>query len=248
MSKYILIFVTSDNCGHCQQSRGTGILNNGKVLVGTNFLKQLTYFNIEIVNVHYVNMMAKKSNIKDISKFYQKGDNIIQEKYYQENSLSKLDVYSSDKGKQFNDYITENNVKVPWQKFLKERISDKLVNYIYFFPCYMILEKENWSKTLTDPKEELVALTNAGYTYKDKYGNIGLKKTAQSVNQNTIDIIKLIEGVTSGSIKIEPKENEEESTELKTKENRKVKMKEKDIKMENFIDYKDIIIKDYDDY
>ena len=53
MSEYFILFATADNCGHCMQARGNGILNDGKVLNGSVFLKKLMKFNMQVVNIHY---------------------------------------------------------------------------------------------------------------------------------------------------------------------------------------------------
>lgn len=246
MSEYLIVFVTAENCGHCKNSRGDGVLNNGKALVGTKFLKTLMKHNMEIINLHYQSMMATKTSLKDISKFYLQKGELFQEKYYHLQNKLRLDVYKDNgKGsdKIFNDFVLKDGQKVDWLTFIKERVPNKILNYIFFFPCFMVLKRSNWRETISDSKAELVALTNAGITYKDKFGNIGLKKTQESIYGRNVDIAKLIDEIASGQTLIEPQEKEKEENNNSNK-NKNIK---REIPMENFIEYKDVIIKSYDD-
>ena len=235
MSKNFVTYLTAENCGHCLQTRGKGILNDGKVLNGTDFLNKIFNYNMEIVNIHYNNMMGNKGDIKDVSRFYLKEGIIYQEKYSNAKGELRVEVYSCQKNKTSkiqNNYVFKNNQKVRWGKFLKERIPDKLANYVFYFPCFLIIERKNWAETLKDSKADLIALTNAGITYKDEKENIGLKKTSESINKRNVDIIKLIEDVEKGVVKIEPIESPKERIEKNINK-----------AVEKFIEHKDIIIK-----
>ena len=242
MSKYMIVFLTADNCGHCQQSRGDGIINNGKILMELKTLMQFLKHDIDLINIHYKHMMATKNTTKNISKFYLKDNNVFQERYYDiENSL-RLDVYKENGVKIFNDFVKKDGQKISWIQFLKDRIPNKLSNYLFYFPCFMVVERNNWAETLNDPKAELVALTNAGITYKDKHGNVMLKKSQDSFRKRTVDIIKLLEDIKEGKQKIEPLEVEDQVFPPKN-----VKEVKKEIPMERFIEYKDVIIRSYEE-
>lgn len=237
----MVVFLTADNCGHCLHSRGDGIINNGKVLMQTKTLMQFLKHDIELINIHYKHMMATKNTTKNISKFYLSKGKVIQERYYEIDNTLRLDVYNQNSDKIFNDFVKKEGQKISWFQFLKDRIPNKLSNYLFYFPCFMVVERSNWAQTLTDSKEELIALTNAGITYKDKNGNVMLKRSQDSFQKRTVDIIKLLEDIVSGKEKLEPLEVEDQ---LPADKKRKIA---KEIPLENFIEYKDVIIKSYDE-
>ena len=235
MSDNFVVFLTSDNCGHCQHTRGNGILNDGKVLNSVNFLEKIFQHNLEVVNVHYINMMGKKSNIREVTRFYKKDKEIFQERFTSDNGRLKNDVYKAkgDKNlKIFSGHVLEKGSKTSWDKFLQDRIPNKLSHYVFYFPCFLIINRQNWFMSIKDQESDLIALTNAGITFRDKKGNVGLKKTSESINKRNVDIIKLIEDVTNGKVKIAPMED------LKIEEEKKV-----EVPMESFIEYKDVVIK-----
>jgi hypothetical protein len=260
MSDYFILFSTADNCGHCQQARGDGILNDGKVLNSSNFLKKLLKFNMQVVNVHYYQMVATKSNIKDVSIMYLKDGAIIQEKYSPFKNETRLEVYQEmlkDTKKIYNDFVTNNKQKVEWKKFINERISNKITNYLFYFPCFMIIKRKNWADTIKDPNEELMALTNAGFTIENEKGSLGLLKTSASINGRNVDIMKLIEGIDNGTIPFEPSESnkvpEEKPKNLPPKsiikKDKKLKKdkKEKKVRIGDFIEYQDVVVRAYDE-
>lgn len=241
----MVVFFTAENCGHCVHSRGEGILNTkDKVLVSSNFINKIIKDNMNLINIHYHNMnAATKNSIKNVSNFYVKDKIMYQEKYESFQDHLRNEVYKETENSTvriFNDFIKKDKQKVEWKKFINDRIPTKILNYVFFFPCYLVLKKSNWLKCLNDPKEELLALTNAGFTHKDKYGNIGLEKTQQSIYGRNVDIIKLVDDIVNG--KIEIKIHKEEN-----KENKKENKEEKEIPMIDFIEYKDVIIKGYED-
>jgi hypothetical protein len=247
MSKYMIVFVTAEKCEACHQTRGDGIIKNGTILMKPETLFEFLKNDIELINVHHKVMNnASKYTIKNISKIYLQKGKIVQERFYESVDKNlRLDVYNENGVKIFNDFVfKENREKISWFQFLNDRIPNKLSNYIAYFPCFMIVERSNWAETLINPKEELVALTNVGITYKDKNGNIALEKTQESFERN-VDIISLLKDIIDGKEKLEPLKN----LEVKEKEVKEVKEKEvkKEIPMENFIEYKDVVIKSYED-
>ena len=172
MSDYFIILLTAENCGHCMHTRGDGFINNGKHLTSTNFLKKLLTAQpgLELLNIHFSNMAANLKNIKDVSKIYLNDNKIFQEKIYQYNKFTKVDVYQENgqsNKKIFSDYIINNKIKVDWFNFLDKKIPHQLINYAYFFPCFLIAKRKDWNTSLHDIKSQLLAWTNAGYTVED---------------------------------------------------------------------------------
>jgi len=238
----MVILVTADNCGHCTHSRGDGLITSKKPLVSPSYIKKLIGQGTEMLNIHYHQMMATKNSIKDISRFYIKNKILYQERYNNFQDHLRLEVYQEQKNgiiRVFNDFVLDKGKKVNWKRFTSERIPIKILNYIFFFPCFIVVNKDNWKKTLIEPKEELMALTNAGYTFKDKFGNLGLRKTQQSIYGRNVDILNLLEDLKTNKVEFKPHQNDQEE--------KKEEKKEKEIKMADFIEYKDVIIKGYND-
>ena len=258
MSEYFILFATADNCGHCQQARGDGVLNDGKVLNGSNFLKKLLKFNMQVVNIHYYQMVATKSNIKDVSIMYMKDDSVVQERYSSFKNETRLEVYQEmikDTKKIYNDFVTKDKQKVVWRDFINARISNKINNYLFYFPCFMIIKRKNWAESIKDPNVELMALTNAGFTIENKDGSIGLLKTSESINGRNIDIMKLIEGIADGHIPFVPSESNKVPKKLPSKDGKpksiikkdKKDKKEKKVRIGDFIEYHDVVVRGYDE-
>ena len=219
MSKNFVTFLTAQNCGHCFQTRGKGILNDGKVLNGRDFLENFFTLGVEITNIHYANMMGKKNDIKEVSKFYKKDNIIYQSKYTENNGYLRVETYRDKKGKTeliVNDFVFSKGSKILWAKFLREKIPNKLANYIFYFPCFLVIERKNWKEAILDDSKDLIAIPNAGMVVKDEKGNVGLNKSSDSLNKRNIDIIKLVQDIEKGLVKIEP---------MQVLENTKVKIK-----------------------
>ena len=106
-----------------------------------------------------------------------------------------------------------------------------------------------------------MALTNAGFTVENEKGSLGLLKTSDSINGRNMDIMKLIEGVATNKIPFEPsdfnkleklppksiiKKDKKEKKDKKVKKDKKEK-KEKKVRIGDFIEYHDVVIRSYDE-
>lgn len=236
MSNNFVVFLTADNCAHCQHTRGKGVLNDGKVLNNVEFLEKVFKYNLEIVNVHYHNMVGRRNNIKEVTKFYKKDKIVFQDRYTQHDGNLRLEVLNAKTKKTvrvFNDFVGKGE-KITWSKFLQERIPSKLTHYAFYFPCFLIINRKNWKESIEDEKVDLIAIPNAGITHRDKNGNVGLKKTSESINKRNTDIIKLIEEIHQGKLKMEPMEDD-------TVE--EIKEEKFAPPMESFIEYQGVVVK-----
>lgn len=231
MSEYLVLLLTSENCGHCISNRGDGILNNGKILASSEFFKKLvdaTINNgIELLNIHFSNMSASVDSVKDVSKYYINEGKVFQEKYSNNEGKVKTEVYQEQgtgNKRIFSGNIKEHNEQVQWQTFLDNKISSKINLYGYFFPCFLITTRQEWKKSVANREEQFLAIANAGYTIRDKHGIIQLEKNPKSISARNKDIFELIKELESDKEKFKchkdyheeaPKEEESPKEEVK---------------------------------
>ena len=217
MSEYLCVLLTSHSCGHCSQLIGNGEINNGKHYMVPATIRE--YFSssdghnsikIDMINIHFENMMGKLSMVDRVSKITMSGKKIKQEIYYKEGDVVKIKNLEFDKSLKTNqkEVIEENNKGVSWKTFIDKKIPSKIENYSYYYPCFMVLKKSNWKDCIDNKEEQLVAITNAGFTIEDKERNIRLDKSPTTFNQRNVQIKDLIHKIISGEQKIEPHKRE----------------------------------------
>jgi hypothetical protein len=255
MSEYFVVFVTADNCGHCVQTRGGGLLNDGKKLNDASFIKEMLKHNTQYINIHYYNMMAAtKSGIKDISKYIKDNDGkIIQEKYYNFKSETRLEVFKesgSSSTRIYNDFVNKDKEKIKWLKLIDDKIPNKILNYVFYFPGFILLRKKDWNTCLKDGSKELMGLTNAGFTVINEKGVIGILKDGQSLGQREVEILSMIDDVINGKIPFEPHiDKTKDIKDIKDIDIKDIIGKPKQVKFTNqtFLEYKDVVIRGFDD-
>mgnify|MGYP003627621317 CR=1 FL=1 len=205
MKDFLSVFLTSDACGQCLYSRGDGIINNGKYYTTHNYIKKITDKCI-IFNIHMYNMAPNIKFIKEISKFTQVGkDKIRQEYYFNKDGDTYVKIILSDKGinKETKEYkIKEENKIIKWLDFIKKKIPKKIENYIYFFPCFLFISKDNWTQSLSDG-DELVAIPNSGLVKEFDNGTIGLDKNRESIGKRNTTPENIIKELYEDKIKFE---------------------------------------------
>ena len=221
MEDFICVLMTSHGCGHCSHFRGNGIIENGKNFMKHTYLEKITK-HCTFLNIHYKNMSGQTMLIDSISKFTKVGNkNILQEYYNTKEGKSHVDVVMSVNGKTkhvSSDPITIGTESVSWVNFLNKKIPIKLVNYAYFYPCFVFISKKNWKQGLEG--KEFYGLTNAGLTKKMPNGTIGLEKTSQSINSRNVQVEVLLNDLVSKKINLdlylEGEEEKEEKEETLT--------------------------------
>ena len=217
MSEYLCVLLTSHACGHCSQLIGNGEINNGKHYMVPATIRE--YFSssdghnsikIDMINIHFDNMMGKLSMVDRVSKITMSGKKIKQEIYYKEGDVVKIKNLEFDKSLKTNqkEVIEENNKGVSWKTFIDKKIPSKIENYSYYYPCFMVLKRSNWKECIDNKEVQLVAITNAGFTIEDKEKNIRLDKSPATFNQRNVQIKDLIHKIISGEQKIEPHKSE----------------------------------------
>ena len=206
MKDFLSVFLTSDACGQCLYSRGNGIINNGKFYTSHNYIKKITD-NCIIFNIHTYNMSPNIRFIKEISKFIQVDENIIRQEYYfNKDGDTNIKIILSDggKNKETKEYkIKEGNKIVKWLDFVQKKIPKKIENYIYYFPCFLFISKENWNNSLTKD-EELIAIPNSGLVKQYDNGKIALEKTRESIGKRTTTPENIIKELKENRIGFEP--------------------------------------------
>lgn len=221
MKSYTCLLLTSNGCGHCIAFRGDGLINNGKAYMKYEYINSLfenaKNVKLNLMNVHYENMSGQAQFISDISKFTKSSKGITQERFFKYENKSRVRVINSrgvkNKEIAIKDVMKDNH-KVDWLTMVREKLPDQIKNYVYYFPCFLVMETEGWKKALSDPNYPLVALPNAGKIMKEK-GIVKLDRSGESLNSRNIEIRQLLSGIANGNImlaveeekKVEPKIN-----------------------------------------
>ena len=221
MKSYICVLLTSNGCGHCGAFRGDGLINNGKIYMKHDYIKSLfdsaNNNKLNIFNIHYENMSGQHQFISDVSKFSLTNKGILQERYFKyENKTRVRSILSDGKNQDFGaKYVKDGRKIVDWTTFIKERIPDQIKNFTYFFPCFLILQSDEWNRALTSPEYPLMALSNAGKIIRED-NVIKLDRNPKTLNSRNVEIKQLINDVTSLKTKLVPHEKNEK-IEKKTK-------------------------------
>ena len=161
-------------------------------------------------------MSGRREEIVNISKVYLRKDIIYQEKYYNNKEVT-VRILSLDK----NNTATKigekpATVKEDWLTFVSKKVPRSLENYTFFFPCFIVFEKKNWKEG-----KNILGLTNAGYTMRDKNGNYMLEKDGRTLGERNILPQKLITEAISGVTEFKAhKDHFQISKERGTKERR----------------------------
>lgn len=194
MNDFIILMLTSEGCGHCAMSRGNGLLNNGKQYTDSKFMKKtLQYKNssVPFFNIHYQDMSGKKERILNVSKIFIENNIVVQEIFYNDNGKMKMLIYDEFGNKKSKD-ITLGGNSIPWVKFLMDKIPSQIINYVFYFPAFLIIKKEDWKKSILSEKFPLYALPNAGNINRKEDGSFVLEKNPQTLNSSTRNIEKII--------------------------------------------------------
>jgi len=206
MRDILFVALTSEGCGHCSHMRGDGTLGNGKQFNTYKFLNQHVDpeedgKGITCLNIHFRDMGGRHQTINEIVKYKKSGKNeIIYEKYYQENGMTHVDVMRIDSSEKVRKIISKR-VKIEgkdiiWLDFLDRKVPKKIENYTYFYPCFVIFKKEEWKQG-----GNILGLTNAGYTIREKSGDYAIEKNPQTLQQRNIPPTDLIMSVMKGVTK-----------------------------------------------
>ena len=249
MKSYTCLLLTSNGCGHCTAFRGDGLINNGKAYMKYDYISSLfdsaKNAKLNLLNIHYENMSGQAQYISDISKFTKTKKGIIQERFFKYENKAKVRVIVGRGGKNKEvtlNYVLSGNNKVDWDTFVKEKISDQIKNYIYYFPCFLVIETDEWNKSLQSSAYPMAALPNVGRIIKED-NVIKLDKSSDSLKLN-IEIKKLIENISNGTllIKAEDKDKDKDKEKEKTKTTSSIKQRHKHQNISS-----KFLIKSYDD-
>lgn len=212
MSDLVLVVLTSEGCGHCAQFRGNGVLGNKSAMNTYSFLESHSdplkkKSNIPIINIHFASMSGTHSQIQVVSKFTLKENYVQQERYYSENGKTFVNVLLIDKNEKprvvkKSQQVLINGEEVQWFDFLNQRVPKNIERYSFFYPCFILFKKDNWKE-----KNNILGMTNAGFTIRDPSGNYGLEKNGQSLQQRNILPQKLIIEALKGELKFEPQKD-----------------------------------------
>ena len=237
MSDFLSVLLTAEGCGHCVQFRGDGILKNGKKYMEPAFMKKFLVNDKKkatLINIHFNSMAGKFENILNVSKFTMHNHGIVEERYFSQEGHAKVIVLKDGKKgliRTVNDLIKDRDGKpVGWGDYLRKKIPQSICNYSFYFPCFMIVKKNNWLSAVNNQTDQITAFTNAGITVRDKDGKIGIDKNPQTLNSKNVGPEKMIELAFNNQIRFELTQDH-----YKPKE---------EVKEDNVGDY---VIRNYDD-
>lgn len=210
MKDYMCVMMTARGCGHCSKMRGNGVMGGGSHFMKPSVIDEFINIsnNYTLFNIHYDNMSGKRDLIREISKFSKQNDNIIQEMWSIDGENTRfLKIEANTKTKKIIqngiDVIKHGDKNILWSEFIKSKVPEKIDNYTYYYPCFMITRTDNWLNSLNN-NSQLYALTNAGKTRKNKSGEVFLDKDGKSFNERMVDPKDMIRDVTTGKVKISP--------------------------------------------
>ena len=137
-------------------------------------------------------MRGGLSSIKEILRYSNVNDNILQETYSNEDGKTKVSVEMIDK-REKTKKIKKSDVliggsTIDWNQFVEKKIPRRLDNYNYFFPCFVSFKKSDWLNF----NKPLLGITNAGLTIRRADGEYELEKSAQSLNSRNMSPLELI--------------------------------------------------------
>lgn len=204
MKEYLCVMMTARGCGHCAHSRGNGIMGTGPHFMKPTIIDELLSLgnNFSFLNIHFDNMSGKRQLIREISKFYKQGDNIIEDFWAVEGEDTRyFRVEANTKTKKMSQ-SGNDDIGTKWLDFVKSKIPLNIENYTYYYPCFMITKTDNWKNSISN-NAELYALTNAGKT-KIQNGKVFLDKDGKSFNERMVEPKEMVKNVITGKEKIEP--------------------------------------------
>lgn len=204
----MLIMMTSVECPHCHDLRGKGVMGCGAYFMKPSVIAELlsVHSQVNMINLHFKNG-GQSSNVVEISKIQLEGKNVIQEIWCEsENKVKRLTVYAYSDTKKF--LRTKQEFKGNWQELIEKMIPLKIKNYTFYYPCFMMVETENWMASI-ESNAELYGVTNAGKTIEVN-GSVKLDKDGKSLNDRMMEPIQLIQNVVSGEIALRPSAQEPE--------------------------------------
>lgn len=207
----VAVIITSEQCGHCRNMRGTGRLlskneikrdNRQPNIQGGNhydaaFMKKLitaelgTAPRLRVINIHYKSFNTAEGVI-DISIFTldNDGNTIKQTMLREKEGKSQLTLYSI--GETGKVEITKD-IDTPWNELVKEYTPVNIRNYIFFFPSIVLFEGKAWSEGIKN-KTPIYGYLN-GFETKNEapYG------ATPGPNPNVIEMSKFLKQFFDGS-------------------------------------------------
>ena len=204
MKEFLCVMMTARGCGHCSHSRGNGVMGSGPHFMKPSVIDEFLSIgpNFMFLNIHFDNMSGKRQLIREISKFYKKGDYVIEDMWVVEGENTRYHrVEANIKTKEIKQSGVDD-IGMGWLDVVKSKVPLNIENYTYYYPCFLITRTENWVNSINN-NEELYALTNAGKT-KLQNGKVFLDKEGNSLNERMVEPKEMVKNVITGKEKIEP--------------------------------------------
>ena len=205
--------MTSVECPHCHDLRGKGVIGCGAHFMKPSVLTELLSLTSEVkmINLHFKGG-GEARNVVEMSTLQRDGTKLTQEIWCRsEDKVKAMTVTADSTTKKFNR--TKKEFKGDWGALIQKMIPAKSSNYTFYYPCFMMVETQNWVES-ANHSTELYAVTNAGKTITEN-GVVKLDKNGKSLNDRILEPSELVQRVSSGEIPLIPLEEEQEPPEPK---------------------------------
>lgn len=195
--------MTSVECPHCHDLRGEGVIGCGAHFMKPSVVSELLSVTsqVKMINLHFKGG-GHARNVVEMSTIHIEGNKVTQEIWCKssENKVKALTVSVDSSTKKFNR--TKQEFKGDWDALIQKMIPGKISNYTFYYPCFMMVETQNWIDSVSR-NTELYGVTNAGKTIVED-GVVKLDKDGKSLNDRMLEPVELVQRVVSGEIPLNP--------------------------------------------
>jgi len=164
---HVAVILTSEQCGHCRNMRGSGRLlskneikrdNKQPNIPGGNyydaaFLKKLITGElgdtprVRVINIHY-KTFNPNGGVSDISvmSLEKDGISVNQTMFKENNGKTQVSVYSIAES---GTVISNETFNKPWEEVTKDYIPVNIQNYAMFYPSLLIFDGNAWAEGIS---------------------------------------------------------------------------------------------------
>jgi hypothetical protein len=250
MNPPVAVILTSEQCGHCRNMRGTGRLLSKNEIKSSGkqpnipggyhydaaFMKKLITAETEtpkvkVINIHFKTFEINKG-IMDISVFTLESDNMTvkQTMLKEKDGKTQMSIYGiAENGK----VIANSDVSTPWGEISNSYIPINLGMYAFFYPSLILFEGKAWTEGINNKAPIYGYLNGFDTNEKLPYGAIpgAQPRTLEwsKFLKQFFDGTKELVGVPKAPAPVEEVKVQIESQPMKTETEVKVKFADEQI-------------------
>lgn len=213
---YLLLWKTAKGCGACSYMRGKGIIGETEDgFMSYKSMNEMVKKNIQLINFNYPNMSSNTPTSISVFKRYHKF--VRQDVFEKDGDNTKFTRYRCFDQKKTTSSKTVNvkdhkSKPVLWSDFLKYNYPEQTDNYNGYFPMFIFYKYSDWLKSLKNPNQELIGVSNYLKTVRNKFGIVGTdgwasKPVTDSNFVNASNPYSFVDKVVSGQLNINVQEN-----------------------------------------